>query len=203
MKKILTLPNILILILISIITIQNVGFGKKPDIIYVDGKPYEVIKWKIDTQEVVKRITITKPGEIIYRDTTIYVEVPKDVDTTQILKNYFAKNVYKDTLIFPDTLGYVSVIDTISKNTIFKRTFDAHVRERIITDTKIVKDPPKIQVFLGGDVQFSKSNFVNSIGTGMMLKDKRDRIYHLGVGVTENNLAPYLRLGYYKKLKIK
>lgn len=203
MKKIITLPNILILILIGIITYQNVGFGKKPDVIYVDGKPYEVVKWKVDTQEVVKRITVTKPGEVIYRDTTIYVEVPKDVDTLQILKDYFAKNVYKDTLTFPDTLGYVTVTDTIQKNTIFKRTFDAHVKERIINDTKIVKDPPRVQLYLGGDVQFSKKNFVNTIGTGLMLKDKRDRIYHLGVGVTDNNLAPYLRLGYYKKLKIK
>jgi hypothetical protein len=203
MKKIVTLPNLLILILIAIILFDKCNPIKKPEIIKVDGKPYELIKWKIDTQEVEKKIIIKKPGDTIYKDTTIYVEVPQNVDTSKILRQYFAKNVYKDTLKLPDSLGYVSLSDTISQNKIIFRTFSASVRERIINDTKIVKELPKTQVYLGFNGQFSKPDFVNSIGGSILLKTKRDKIFQLGGGVTSNNLSPYINGGIYWKIKLK
>lgn len=203
MKKFITLPNLLILILLGIIVFDRCNPSKKPEIIKVDGKSYELIKWKIDTQEVEKKIIIKKPGDTIYKDTTIYVEVPQNVDTTKILKLYFAKNVYKDTLKLPDSLGYVSLSDTISQNKILFRTFSASVKERIINDTKIVKELPKTQIYLGFNSQFSKPELINSVGGSILMKTKRDKIYQLGGGVTSNNLSPYINGGIYWKIKFK
>lgn len=203
MKKLVTLPNLLILILIGIIVFDRCNPSKKPEIIRVDGKPYELIKWKIDTQEVEKKIIIEKPGDTVYKDTTIYVEVPQKVDTLQILRLYFAKNVYKDTLKLPDSLGYVSLSDTISQNKILFRTFTASVRERIINDTKIVKELPKTQVYMGFNSQFSRPYFINSVGGSILLKTKRDKIFQLGGGVTSDNLSPYINGGIYWKIKFK
>lgn len=203
MKKLITLPNLLILILVGIIVFDRCSPSKKPEIIKIDGKPYELIKWKIDTQEVEKKIIIKKPGDMIFKDTTIYVEVPQKVDTVKILRQFFAKNVYRDTLKLPDSLGFVSMLDTISQNKILYRTFSAEVKERIITDTKIVKDLPKTQVYLGVNSQFSKPNFVNSVGGSILLKTKRDKIFQLGGGVTSDNLSPYINGGIYWKIKFK
>jgi hypothetical protein len=203
MKKLITLPNLLILILLGIIIFDKCTPGKKPEMIRVDGKPYEVLKWKIDTQYVSKKVIVAKPGKTIIKDTTIYVKVPEKVDTLQILKNFYAKNSYKDTLILPDSLGFVSISDTISQNKILFRTFSSDVREKVITDTKIVKDLPKNQVYIGLNSQFSKPSFVNSVGGSILLKTKRDKIFQIGGGVTSNNLTPYVNGGIYWKIKFK
>jgi hypothetical protein len=203
MKKLLTLPNILIVILIGIIVFDKCTPGKKPEIIKVDGKPYEVLKWEIDTQYVSKKVVVTKPGETIIKDTTIYVEVPQKVDTSEILKDFYSKNVYKDTLNLPDSLGFVSLSDTIYQNKILFRSFSADVREKIITDTKIVKELPKTQVYLGFNTQLSQPEFVNSIGGSILLKTKKDKVFQLGAGVTSNNLSPYVNGGIYWKIKFK
>ena len=202
MKNFITLPNILILILVGIIVFDRCN-PSKPEIIKIDGKPYEVIKWKVDTQYFPKKIIINKPGEVIIKDTTIYVEVPQKVDTGKILKNFYSKNVYKDTLKLPDSLGYVSLSDTISQNKILFRSFSADVRQKVITDTKIVKDLPKTQVYLGFNSQFSKPDFVNSVGGSILLKTKNDKIFQLGAGVTSQNLSPYINGGIYWKVKFK
>ena len=202
MKNLITLPNILILILVGIIVFDRCN-PSNPEIIKIDGKPYEVIKWKVDTQYFPKKIIINKPGEVIIKDTTIYVEVPQKVDTGKILKNFYSKNVYKDTLKLPDSLGYVSLSDTISQNKILFRSFSADVRQKVITDTKIVKDLPKTQVYLGFNSQFSKPDFVNSVGGSILLKTKNDKIFQLGAGVTSQNLSPYINGGIYWKVKFK
>ena len=116
-------------------------FGKhnpfSPQIKYIDGKPYEVIKHTIDTVDIVKTKVVTKKGEDIYHDSTIYVPIPMNVDTLQIIKEYFAKNVYKDTLQLPDSLCSVYVQDTISKNKIESRKYTASVKQRTIKETLI------------------------------------------------------------------
>ena len=104
----------------------------------------------------------------------------------------------------------VSVIDTISQNKILCRIFDAKVKDRTIKETTIVKELPKNQVYFGFDGGFNKADVVSHIGTGVMLKTKKDKIYQLGVGVAKrtidgNNgtLSPYIGAGVYWKIKLK
>ena len=179
-------------------------FGKhnpfSPQIKYIDGKPYEVIKHTIDTVDIVKTKVVTKKGEDIYHDSTIYVPIPMNVDTLQIIKEYFAKNVYKDTLQLPDSLGSVYVQDTISKNKIESRKYTASVKQRTIKETLIVKDLPKSHIYYGLNMSLDKPNFVHSIGGGLMLQTKTDKIYSLSVGVT-SNLTPVIGTSLYWKLK--
>ena len=61
-----------------------------------------VVITHIDTVVQVKDTTIYKKGKDIRHDSIIYVEVPVDrkIDTAAILKDYFAKVVYRDTLKF-------------------------------------------------------------------------------------------------------
>ena len=215
MKKLLNLKNIALLVLIAIVVFQQCGGNKKGtgEIVKVDGKKYELIKHEIDTFEVVKTKIVTKRGadivhEVILHDTTIKLV---DVDTVALLHDYLAKYIYKDTLHLPDSLGEVSLIDTISKNKILGRTFNAKVKQREIKETLIVKELPKTQLYYGFMGGFNKVDVVSNIGTGVLIKTKKDKIYQLGIGVankvgtdgTNGTLSPFIGGGVYWKIKFK
>ena len=214
MKKFLNLKNIAIAVLVVIVLLEyfNPG-GKMPGrTVRIDGKKYEVIKHDIDTFEVVKTKVVTKKGSDIYHETIIEKEVviPAIVDTQALLKDYYSKVLYKDVLVLPDSLGTVSVTDTISQNKILGRTFDAKVKERTIKETLIVKELPKTQVYYGFTGGFNKADVVSNIGGGLLIKTKKDKIYQVGVGVanrvtdgTNGTLSPYVGAGVYWKIKFK
>ena len=110
----------------------------------------------------------------------------------------------------PDSLGTVAVTDTISQNKILGRTFDAKVKERTIKETLIVKEPARNQVYYGLNGGFNKADVVSSVGAGIMLKTKRDKIYQFTLGVnnrvvdgTTGAFSPYVGFGTYWKIKVK
>jgi hypothetical protein len=214
MKKLLNFKNIVIAALIIFVLLEwvnpgGVMPGKK---VFIAGKAYEVIKHEIDTVDIVKTKVVTKKGEDIYHETIVEKEViiPAVIDTAALLKDYYSKVLYKDTLILPDSLGTVSVIDTISQNKILGRTFNASVKQRTIKETTIVKELPKTKVFYGLEGGFNKADFVSSVGAGVLINTKKDKIYQLGLGVNNQTtdginggFTPYIRGGVYWKIKLK
>jgi hypothetical protein len=210
--KFLNIKNIAILVLIAVVVFQQCGGNKKTtgEIVKVDGKKYELIKHEIDTFEIVKTKVVTKKGEDIYHETIKEVTIPAIVDTQALLHDYFAKNIYKDTLQLPDSLGIVSLTDTISQNKIFGRTFNASVKQRVIKETTIVKELPKTKFFYGLEGGFNKADLISHLGMGFLVNTKSDKMYHLGVGVanrtidgTTGSLAPYIGAGIYWKIRLK
>ena len=214
MKNLLNYKNIAIAALIIFVLLQwfNPGDilpGKK---VFIAGKAYEVIKHEIDTIDIVKTKVVTKKGEDIYHETIVEKEViiPAVIDTMALLKDYYSKVLYKDTLVLPDSLGIVALNDTISQNKILGRTFNASVKQRTIKETTIVKELPKTKLFYGLEGGFNKADFVSSVGAGVLINTKKDKIYQLGLGVTNQTtdgtnggFTPYVRGGVYWKLKLK
>jgi hypothetical protein len=214
MKKLLNFKNIVIAALIIFVLLEwfnpgGVMPGKK---VFIAGKAYEVIKHEIDTVDIVKTKVVTKKGEDIYHETIVEKEViiPAVIDTMALLKDYYSKVLYKDTLILPDSLGTVSVIDTITQNKILGRTFNANVKQRTIKETMIVKELPKTKIFYGLEGGFNKADFVSSVGAGVLINTKKDKIYQLGLGVNNQTtdginggFTPYVRGGVYWKIKLK
>lgn len=217
MKKFVNFKNIAIVALVIWILLQwfNPG-GIMPGgrTIRIDGKKYEVIKHTIDTVEVEKVKVVTKKGkdivhEVIDVDTLVLKELV-NVDTAALLKDYLAKVVYKDTLVLDGGLGTIALTDTITKNRILGRTWDAKVKERTIKEELIVKEPAKNQVYYGLNAGFNREDFVSAVGAGVILKTKKDKIYQLGVGVnnrtidgTNGSFSPYVGFGTYWKIKVK
>lgn len=208
MKKFINLSSVLIFVLCIIILFQKYQKSSVVrDTITVAGKPYEVIKHEIDTIEVVKTKIKTIKGDSIPFEVLVHDTLWKtiDVDTMAIIKNYFAKIIYKDTLKLDDSLGTVVVIDTISENRIIGRVWEANVRERIVKDLTIVKEMPKRQLFIGADATFNKVNLLNSVGGGLIYKDKQDALYkfNLGLSNTGDQLLPYIGGGVYWKISLR
>ena len=185
LKK-LDFKTLLILALIVVVLFMrmcgNKPEPKKGDTIKIDGKKYEVVKHDIDTEFVKVTQTIVKQGKDIVHDVPVYVNVPVNVDTNAILKDYYAKYCVKDTLKLMDSLGYIAIKDTLFKNRLLNRKYVSNIHKTIIRETTIVKELPRNQVYFGGVIGFDKANIINFAGPSAMLKTKTDQVYTLGVG---------------------
>jgi hypothetical protein len=177
---------------------------KDKELIRVNGELYELLSTVVDTVYVENIITEYKSGETIFVEVEVPVEVliPVDIDTLSILKDYYSTRVYKDTLNLVSTdlesLGYVAVTDTISENKIVGRYFYANILERVITETTIVKELPKTEIWAG----LTSSTNMN-IGTSFSLITKQKNHFGVDVGIFEDdgNLRPYLGVRYLWQIK--
>ena len=165
-------------IITSLIFVMIFGIkscDKKPDgkVVFVNGKPYKLIKQVTDTQYVNVYKSTYRKGETIYKDTTIYVDVPSNVDTNQVLKKYYSKVVYSDTFKFDEKLGYVYVKDTIFKNSILNRKWVASVNKMIIKDSLFLLELPKREFFVGGKLTYNNTPY---IGPSIMFKTKKQEL---------------------------
>jgi len=182
--------NILIIVLVFIIFLMT-----KSAISLKDIQP--TIIEKIDTLRQDTIIFKWKKGKDIVHDTTIYDTtirfVDVDVDTNAILKDFFAKNVFKDTLVLPE--GIVALKDTISENKIFGRSYDAKITQKTIVKVREIRTiiAPKGALYWGfmGTKQDQKYGF----GAGVMYKSANKGI--LQFNITNNN---QMQLGYYSKI---
>jgi len=209
MKKFLSLKNILIIALVALVLIKWLSPSEK---VYVEGKPYEVIKNTTDTVTVVDTKVIFKKGKTLYKKVIVEkkIEVPTSVlvDTMSILKNYYSTVSYKDTLRLSDSLGIVSISDMITENKIFNRTFNASINQKIIKDTVLVKESPKTKIYYGPEGGINHTNFVSHIGVAVLVKSKKDRIYNLGIGYSSQvvgsklqSWTPYISTGIFWRVK--
>lgn len=164
------------------------------------------VEVRVDTFYKFHRTYVNVPGKTIYVDKPIYIEVPKIVDTMAILKDYYAKRIYKDTLILEDNAGKVIVLDTISQNKILNRVYSADIATKtiIIDSTKYISSPLKNQLYAGFNVGFDKKELL-SISGGLVLKTKKDKMYQAGAGIINKTegVAPYVYGGLYWKIKFK
>jgi hypothetical protein len=201
----LDFKTLLLIGLIVVIVLMRAceSTGTKPgETIKIDGKKYEVLKHEIDTVLIPHDTVVYKKGKDIYHDTTIYVEVPSTVDTSAIIRDYYAKRIFIDTLKLKDSLGYIVVNDTVSENTLLGRLWNAQVNKISIKETLIVKDLPKNQVYIGLVGGFDKQNIVNFAGPSLLLKTKSDKIYSVGVGYSASKVLS-LQGSIYWKIKLK
>lgn len=163
----------------------------KPETIKIDGKKYEVVKRETDTVRVEVAHNVYKAGKDIYHDVPVYINVPSNVDTAAILKEYYAMRVYKDTLNLKDSLGYIAVVDSISKNILLGRTWDTKINKTVVNNTIYLKELPKNQLYIGPALGMQKPNSL-TIGGNLIFKTKNDHMYGLGFG-TNSQLNTYVQ----------
>jgi hypothetical protein len=175
------------------------------------------------TKEVVKEIpgevvhdTVSVPvteyleGETVYLDSIVYVPTLVQVDTAEILKDFYAKILVNDTIKLNNNQGFVYLSDSISKNNIVSRKWSATIKQKIVREP--APEPPKVrnQVYIGLNGALSEKDFVNSLGTSILFKTKDDKIFQVGVGVANRTFdgysgtfIPYINGGVYWKIKFK
>lgn len=204
MKKILDVRHFIILALIAALIFLK---GDNRTLIkqVIKEVPGETIHDTI-SQEVPMYIE----GEDIYHDTTIYVPTLVQVDTSEILKEFYAKMINMDTIKLNNNQGFIYLSDSISQNKIVSRNWSASLKPKIVREPAPLPPPVRNQMFLGVDGSWSQKDWINSLGMGLVLKTKKDQLYHVGIGVANRTtdgisgeFTPYLNGGVYWKIKLK
>ena len=201
--------EILILLLFGIILfLRGCGedYGDKT-LVEVDGEQYELLESKTDTIYVEKEVKVTKyVPKYITKEVIKEVEIPVDVDSLAIIKDYFSKVTVKDTLSlaydFPDVvtdsvgnkpsgdLGFGILTDVISQNRIESREIDWYFKIPTVYNTTIVKELPKNEFYIGFGTGIDQTNGLNNLSGNVLFKTKKLNIYGLNLGLS-NQLGEY------------
>jgi hypothetical protein len=201
LKKYSTL--IIIGILLLIILLQRSCTG---DVVVQE--PISVVKvdtiWKITHDTIIKKIRVT---DIRYVKPLGPEYTPGiDLDTCQkrfekLLHKHVAKTTYKDTLVL-DSLGTITVIDTVWMNKLTKRIYLKDYKIPFVTKTVTItkQADPKRQIYLGTNFFANKTAF-SSVAPGIMYKDRKDRVYQANVGINTEGIITY-GLGLYWKINL-
>jgi predicted small secreted protein len=151
----------------------------------IEGTVITKIETKWDTIKIDSLIYVPK-----WRTHTIteYDTIPANIDTLSILKDYYTKYFYTDTLDL-DTLGNIVINDTISQNLITSRKIIPNI---YIPTTTIERDSliSKNEFYYGFGLAGNKQQF-NYIGGELLWRSKRKKVIGLGVGINQN-LQPVL-----------
>lgn len=168
----------------------------------VENKVIETVK--IDTLYVQNDTTIFKKGKTIFKTKIDTVEIPVYIDTTGVIKDYYTKYVYNDTLNFDDH-GKVMINDTITQNSIYSRSVTATLAKIYITKETTKSEKPKVEFYVGGGVGIGGYNFLNNMTSSFLVRTKKKTVYGVDMGLTsnpiQNQIKPYVGIKYYTPLK--
>jgi hypothetical protein len=113
---------------------------------------------------------------------TIEVHDTIPTDTLSILEDYFATYAYTDTLK-KDSVTFV-INDTISQNRILSRG----INYSLVYPTKIISSEREInkrELYIGFGLGGDKQQ-LSYLGSELMLRNKKERIYGVGLGINQN-----------------
>ena len=150
-----------------------------------------VTKW--DTVSVEKTKYVPKIIDRVVYDIDSF---PTPIDTVAILKDYYSKYFYSDT-IHIDTLGTVIVNDTITRNLILFRDVQSNIFVPTTTITNTVY-LYKRELFGGISVGSTPSAIQNLNGELLYVNKKRNA-YGFGLGIN-NNFEPIYTVRMYWKI---
>ena len=213
--------ELLILLLVGIIFLMRgcgTDYGDK-EIINVDGEDFELIKKEIDTVFVEKEIQVTKyVPRYITKEVIKEVEIPIDVDSLAIIKDYFSKVTVTDTLNLdydfpkevtdslgqtpPSSLGFGILTDVISQNRIESREIDWFFKIPTVYNTTIVKELPKNEFYYGFGLGVDQTNGFGNLSVNGLLKTKKMNIYGLNIGLSNQTgqYKPFVGTSLYWKI---
>jgi hypothetical protein len=169
-------------------------------------KPANIIT-KTDTTYRSIHDTITKTvREVSVKYVPFKIYKPsKNIDTCNsrldsLLMEHSMMRAYRDTLSI-DSVGTVVVLDTVWRNKLSGRTYISNYTVPTITNTITKTEDPKRQLYIGGNI-FADKRILHIFSSGLIYKDRKDRVYQANIGVTMDGNISY-GLGTYWKIKLK
>jgi|TARA_R110000765_G_scaffold425598_1_gene538862 hypothetical protein len=145
----------------------------------VEGMVITKIETKWDTVKIDSLVYIPKWKTKIE---TIHDTIPANIDTLDILKDYYTKYFYTDTLDL-DSLGNIIIKDTISRNSIVFRQITPNL---LLPTTTITRDSliSKHEFYVGIGLAGNRTQF-NYIGGELLFRSKRKKVYGIGLGLNQ------------------
>jgi hypothetical protein len=209
MKKIFDIRHIVIALLLMLVVVEFINpKGIMPNRTFVihDTVGFEVPVHDTIPEEVEVEVPVMVEKPVPY---AVHDTIQTIVDTNLIVNQYLnSKNIFTNTYKFDKKQGSITITDTISNNKIIGRKYTTKITPRI--DTLRIPEPFKRKVFGGFEASFNRPDVVRSVGIGFLINSKSDKIYQLGLGVTNRvtdgtngEFTPYIKGGVYWKIKLK
>jgi len=152
-----------------------------------------IVTTTIDTMFTTKTFTkFIKGDKIRYKILdTIYTNT-ENHDTTYIIKDYeqvkeFTDSIHQDSNLFV-------IKDTISKNRIIGRSFQAKIQEKTITITNNIQAKPKSALYLGIRSDISQDYSKVNYNISLSFKTRQKGLFSVGYGMSGYSLGYSLKL---------
>lgn len=196
------LVSLLVLVLLISVVIERCN--DKP----IAPKPPKVVRdtvWvKYDSivyskPKVIKTIHVKYKDSLIYTPDTSYPKLL--IQYQEVVNQLLSKNILFDSIRI-DTNGYVIIRDTIQKNSIVGRDSRVNIKYPVIKETITVYPKPVNQLYVGGGIDGTQTALINQVRAGILLKNRKDQIYGVSVGLNTRGELVYGVQSYWKiKLK--
>lgn len=178
---------------------------------------WEKVKIASNKQTIVKDTVWLQKDSIIYSNPRLektilptiiekhYIADTSKVKLTeqynQLVKLYLSKNIHKEKVNI-DSIGYIEITDTVTKNLIKGRklsyVFNYPVITKTITNTITNPVVKRNQLYFGGGLQGNPITPVKQIDAGILFKNKKDQIYEVFGGLDINGQFQYGAKMYWK-----
>lgn len=137
--------------------------------------------------------------KLIYQDTGSTRWRWQKVDTTAILKDYFSRHYYADTLA-NDTNALIIVYDTISRNKIISRKPVLKIFTHLIKQTTVIKSPvlSKRKIFAGIGVGRNPNQF--GLSASILYVSRKDNAYSFSYDLLNHDFyfSMYWKIRFHK-----
>ena len=182
------IQTLLVVVLAVLLFLQR-GCSSTPP---VDPEVITEIVTKWDTVKVEKTEYVPKIVEKVVVNIDTF---SAPIDTTAVLKDYYAKYFYTDTIQL-DTLGSIIVNDTITRNLISFRDVqsDIFIPTTTITNTVYLYK----REFFGGLSVGATNQAVQNINAELLYVNKKRQAYGFGVGLNPQFQPVYTVRMYWK-----
>ena len=173
--------NLIILVLIVVIFLLRQCSGDGGEITPSEPTIVTKVETKYDTITIDKKVYVPKwKTKIVTQVDSILVNTP--IDTLEVLKDYYAKNVFVDKIEL-DSLGSVTITDTIWKNTLFNRLVESELIIPTTTVTQTEYINPR-EFYIGFGLNGTSKQF-NYVGGSILYRTRKKQAFGLGIGLND------------------
>jgi hypothetical protein len=173
--------NLIILVLIIVILLLRQCSGDGGEITPSEPTIVTKVETKYDTITIDKKVYVPKwKTKIVTQVDSILVNTP--IDTLEVLKDYYAKNVFVDKIEL-DSLGFVTITDTIWKNTLFNRLVESEIIIPTTTVTQTEYINPR-EFYVGFGLNGTSKQF-NYVGGSILYRTRKKQAFGLGIGLND------------------
>ena len=173
--------NLIILVLIIVILLLRQCSGDGGEITPSEPTIVTKVETKYDTITIDKKVYGPKwKTKIVTQVDSILVNTP--IDTLEVLKDYYAKNVFVDKIEL-DSLGFVTITDTIWKNTLFNRLVESEIIIPTTTVTQTEYINPR-EFYIGFGLNGTSKQF-NYVGGSILYRTRKKQAFGLGIGLND------------------
>jgi len=173
--------NLIILVLIVVILLLRQCSGDGGKITPSEPTIVTKVETKYDTITIDKKVYVPKwKTKIVTQVDSILVNTP--IDTLEVLKDYYAKNVFVDKIEL-DSLGFVTITDTIWKNTLFNRLVESELIIPTTTVTQTEYINPR-EFYVGFGLNGTSKQF-NYVGGSILYRTRKKQAFGLGIGLND------------------